>query len=71
MSMSDSDLRKDGFVTGRQLDVILTGVAKELASVISAISCRVNKQNDEINNLKSELDADRRLRLSMKRARSG
>jgi hypothetical protein len=53
-------VQKDGYVLGSQLEQVL-------GSVVEALAEEIGRVHNELNSLRAELDAERRLRLSMKR----
>jgi len=64
--MVDLNIRKDGYVSGRQLETILTAMADEVSKAIEVMGDLMQEQKSEIKKLRMDLEAERRLRLSMK-----
>lgn len=62
--MVDLDIKKDGYVSGQQLETILESMVAELGKVFDVVGGKLEKQQADIKRLQSELDAERRLRLS-------
>lgn len=64
--MVSLDIKKDGYISGRQLESILGHLVSELAEPFEQVATRLEKQDAEIKRLRSELEAVRRLRFSAK-----
>lgn len=67
--MSILDIRKDGFVRASDLELILLEVAQRVGDEMAEIRSEADILRKEIGRIRSELEAERRLRMGMKMGR--
>lgn len=65
--MNVLNFSKDGPVKASDLDRVLSGVIEELGGRIATLNVKVAALEVDVKRLRRELEAERRLRLSMKR----